>query len=239
VCKDAAFIVLKLEGQGVSGCGKSTVGAALTKRLGNAAFRDGDDLHPRSNVVKMSNGIPLDDEDRAPWLARIRAVALQMTGSVMESSPESGPGDICHNKEQSDVVVIACSALKRQYRDILRGAEHSSYVESGRVARGKLGNNLDEDSEPLALPSELLKTFFVFLDGSTDILMARMTARKGHFMKERMLDSQLATLERPDEEPDVVVVDLEADLDTQLNQAVAGLKACGFEVKDEGGKYTG
>jgi len=81
---------------GVSGTGKSTVGAGLAAALG-LPFVEGDDLHPASNVAKMRAGIPLTDADRAPWLDRI-AAAL--------SSP----------------VVVACSALTRRYRDRLREA---------------------------------------------------------------------------------------------------------------------
>ncbi|MGL4929044.1 MAG: gluconokinase, partial [Plesiomonas sp.] len=56
---------------GVSGCGKSSVGSALADAL-NAKFIDGDDLHPKANILKMSAGNPLNDDDRAPWLERIR-----------------------------------------------------------------------------------------------------------------------------------------------------------------------
>lgn len=55
---------------GVSGCGKTTVGKALAAHL-NCPFYDGDDFHPPENVAKMASGIPLDDMDRAPWLARL------------------------------------------------------------------------------------------------------------------------------------------------------------------------
>ncbi|UVJ40267.1 gluconokinase [Arthrobacter sp. CJ23] len=80
---------------GVSGCGKSTIGGMLGERLG-IPFADGDDYHPTANKAKMANGIPLEDEDRLPWLAEIgRALA---DGSA----------------------IIACSALKRRYRDLLR-----------------------------------------------------------------------------------------------------------------------
>ncbi|CAG8768610.1 2269_t:CDS:2, partial [Acaulospora colombiana] len=57
---------------GVSGCGKSTLGQAVAKEL-DIPFVDGDSLHPPENIEKMSNGIPLDDNDRAPWLRKIRA----------------------------------------------------------------------------------------------------------------------------------------------------------------------
>lgn len=81
---------------GVSGCGKSTVGAQLADRLA-ADFYDGDDLHPPSNIKKMSAGIALTDEDRWPWLDSIRH----------KLSAEFA---------QHQSIVIACSALKLSYR---------------------------------------------------------------------------------------------------------------------------
>ncbi len=82
---------------GVSGAGKTTVGRALAERWG-VPFADADDLHSRQNVASMAAGSPLDDEARAPWLA---AVARWL-------GEHSGGG------------VIACSALRRPYRDVLR-----------------------------------------------------------------------------------------------------------------------
>ncbi|WP_458107603.1 gluconokinase, GntK/IdnK-type [Arthrobacter sp. R3-55] len=87
---------------GVAGCGKSTVGAALAERLG-AGFLDGDSLHPQANIDKMASGTPLNDDDRAPWLAEI--------GRRFPAS--------------NSALVIACSALKRSYRDIIRSADPS------------------------------------------------------------------------------------------------------------------
>ncbi|MFQ1701135.1 gluconokinase [Loktanella agnita] len=82
---------------GVSGCGKSSIGAAFAAQTG-ARFVDADDLHPQSNIDKMAAGIPLTDEDRKPW--------LEIVGRSFAQS--DGP------------LVIACSALKRSYRDIIR-----------------------------------------------------------------------------------------------------------------------
>ncbi|SDZ50004.1 gluconate kinase, SKI family [Jannaschia faecimaris] len=79
---------------GVSGCGKSTVGKGLAQALGGT-FIDGDDLHPKANIEKMSAGTPLTDEDRWPWLQ-----------AVGESLRQGEPPR-----------VVACSALKRVYRD--------------------------------------------------------------------------------------------------------------------------
>ncbi|WP_256869786.1 gluconokinase [Paenarthrobacter ureafaciens] len=87
---------------GVAGCGKSTVGAALAERLG-ARFLDGDSLHPQANIDKMAAGTPLNDDDRAPWLAEI--------GRRFSTSDAA--------------LVIACSALKRAYRDIIRSGDPS------------------------------------------------------------------------------------------------------------------
>ncbi len=89
---------------GVSGSGKSTVGAALAGRL-RVPFEDADDLHPSANVAKMSRGEPLDDSDRWPW--------LELIGMWLDRHSDGG--------------VIACSALKRKYRDQLR--HHSDNVE--------------------------------------------------------------------------------------------------------------
>ncbi len=89
---------------GVSGCGKSTVAAGVAQALGLTMI-DGDDLHLSQSVAKMRAGIALDDADRWPWLDRIGQRLLTPTGA------ESGRG-----------CVIACSALKRAYRDRLRSA---------------------------------------------------------------------------------------------------------------------
>ena len=87
---------------GVSGSGKTTVGEALAARLG-VPFRDADEFHPRSNVEKMSAGMPLTDEDRWPWLDAI--------ASAIRETPR-GEG-----------LVVSCSALKRVYRErIVRNA---------------------------------------------------------------------------------------------------------------------
>ena len=87
---------------GVCGCGKTTFGAALAERL-DADFIEGDQLHPGSNIDKMSRGEPLRDEDRMPWLKSIVERARELSAS---------------NK----TVVIACSALKKSYRELLRTA---------------------------------------------------------------------------------------------------------------------
>src|SRR5687768_3168385 len=84
---------------GVAGCGKSTIGALLAARNGGH-FRDADDFHPPANLAKMAAGTPLNDADRAPWLARLRE-------EVIDATP---PGQL---------TVLACSALKKSYRSQL------------------------------------------------------------------------------------------------------------------------
>lgn len=94
---------------GVSGSGKSTIAAELAGRL-NLRFADADDFHPESNVAKMSAGTPLTDEDRRPWL---RALANWMSARAAEG----------------ESTVLACSALKRAYRDLLReGASQVAFL---------------------------------------------------------------------------------------------------------------
>jgi gluconokinase len=85
---------------GVSGSGKTTVGAALAQRL-RVPYADADDFHPEANVAKMSAGVPLTDDDRLPW--------LHVIGEWLAAHAEHGG-------------VVSCSALRRSYRDVLRAA---------------------------------------------------------------------------------------------------------------------
>jgi len=142
---------------GVSGSGKSTIAAALAGRIGGL-FLDADDFHPSDNVAKMTAGVPLTDEDRMPWL---RAV-----GEAIDTQSRRGR-----------VTVVACSALRRRYRDALREAAAD--------------------------------LFFVQLDGSPELLAARLSGRTDHFMPPSLLASQLAALEplEADEHGAVVSID--------------------------------
>ena len=88
--------IMRMVVMGVSGCGKSSVGEEIA-RLTAAHFVDGDDLHPAANKAKMGAGIPLDDEDRWPWLEKVGATLAAPEGAI-----------------------VACSALKKVYRDRIR-----------------------------------------------------------------------------------------------------------------------
>ncbi len=91
---------------GVSGSGKSTVGAALAQRL-RVPFVDADTLHPRANIAKMAAGEPLDDDDRHPWLEKV--------GDWLAGHRDGG--------------VVSCSALKRKYRERLRArCPHAEFL---------------------------------------------------------------------------------------------------------------
>ncbi len=139
---------------GVTGAGKTTVGERLAARLG-ARFVEGDAYHPPANVAKMRAGTPLEDADRWPWLEAIRA-------------------DLARWLAAGETAVVACSALRRAYRDVLRGA----------------GPGLR----------------FVHLVGPGELIAARLADRRGHYMPPGLLPSQLATLEDPADEPDVLPV---------------------------------
>lgn len=186
------FIVV----MGVSGTGKSTLGAALAEAL-CLPFVDGDDLHPPPNIAKMSRGIPLTDDDRHPWLDSIRKTAVARIHAAIESGPLPDQG-------HRTGLIVACSALKKAYREILRGRDPCS---SGSVD-----------------PAELaVSTYFVFLKGNKDTLMERMQQRTGHFMKAQMLESQLATLECPDGEPGIVTVPMEWSTEEQVQYITRNL----------------
>lgn len=100
--KGQSFILM-----GVSGTGKTTIGLEVAHQL-NLKFIDGDDLHPRSNIIKMKNKQPLNDEDRVPWLERINDAAFSL-------------------EQKSEAGIIICSALKKQYRDQIRAGNKNIY----------------------------------------------------------------------------------------------------------------
>ncbi len=93
---------------GVSGSGKSTVGKLIAEAL-NARYAEGDSFHPPANVEKMRGGKPLDDTDRAPWLAAMAAAIRDWNA-------------------RGETVVLACSALKRRYRDVLRSGGDVRFI---------------------------------------------------------------------------------------------------------------
>ena len=139
---------------GVSGCGKTTIGKMLGE-VKNLPFYDADDFHPDENVEKMRNGIPLDDQDRLPWLT-----ILAQNISVWN---------------RSGGAVLACSALKQNYRDILTST-------SG-----------DRDVQ------------FIYLKGSKELISGRLKKRSGHYMPADLLDSQFNDLEEPEDAATVSV----------------------------------
>lgn len=200
---DAIFLVV----MGVSGTGKSTLGAALSKAL-RLPFIDGDDLHPQSNVDKMARGEPLTDTDRQPWLETIRRTAVSSILSQLGDDYGLHVSSPVRDEDQRPGIIIACSALKGSYRSVLRGetlleAEASKY--SGK-----------------------LPTCFVYMKGSREVLMDRMMKRQGHFMKAEMLDSQLKTLESPDNEGGVVAVSIEWSTEDQVRGVVRALEDGGL-----------
>lgn len=153
---------------GVCGCGKSSVGGTLAAARALPMI-EGDAFHPASNVEKMRQGRPLDDDDRAGWLDALAAELARHPGGA----------------------VLACSALRRRYRDRLR-----------RAVPGLR---------------------FVFLDLDRDTAAARVAARGRHFMPASLVDSQFATLERPEGEPGVVRVDATAPLPRITDEALQAL----------------
>lgn len=165
---------------GVSGSGKSTVGALLAGRLG-WRFGDADDFHSDANVAKMRAGTPLTDEDRLPWL---RSVAAWMDERI--AAGESA--------------VVACSVLKRGYRDLLREGRPSVVVAYMQVPRAELER--------------------------------RLTLRHRHFFPERLLDSQLATLELPSEaeKATAVTIPVSGTADQNADRVLAALRAHGFTL---------
>jgi len=158
---------------GVAGSGKSSLAKALGLELGLEVI-DGDDHHPPANVEKMAAGIALTDEDRGPWLHAL--------ADLVSTRHARGEG-----------TVLACSALRRAYRDVLRTA---------------------------APPEE---SFVIELDADLETLRSRMAARRGHYMPASLLGSQLETLESLEPDEPGVIVDATRPLDAIIADALAAL----------------
>eukprot|EP01103_Thecamoeba_quadrilineata_P009093 TRINITY_DN18805_c0_g1_i1.p1 TRINITY_DN18805_c0_g1~~TRINITY_DN18805_c0_g1_i1.p1 ORF type:complete len:198 (-),score=33.39 TRINITY_DN18805_c0_g1_i1:89-682(-) len=138
---------------GVTACGKSTIGKLLAERL-FAQFLDADNFHTQENIDKMSKGIALHDDDRLEWLQHLQ--------SLVKSHTENGKP-----------MVLACSALKAKYRDIIAGTIHTY------------------DEKLPTQPSEPKGIAFIHLNVDLDELKSRLAHRKNHFMKASLLQSQL------------------------------------------------
>jgi gluconokinase len=144
---------------GVCGCGKSTVGSNIAEKLG-IQFAEGDSFHLEANIKKMSSGAPLNDEDREPWLG--------VMANTISEWVEAGEGG-----------VLSCSALKRKYRDRLRG----DYGLGGPFQ-------------------------FIYLNGPFKLIEGRMKKRLRHYMPPSLLTSQFAALEEPQAEECAINIDV-------------------------------
>jgi len=155
---------------GVSGSGKSTIGAALARALG-VPFVEGDDYHPAANVERMARGIPLTDDDRAEWL---RALAARI-----REAKRAGSG-----------LVMTCSALKRAYRDVLRAeAEELRFIFlrgprpliaerlAGRRGHFMPPSLLDSQLATLEVPSPDEGAWAYEIEGSPETIVAALVAR--------------------------------------------------------------
>ncbi|WP_367159497.1 gluconokinase [Kozakia baliensis] len=121
---------------GVSGSGKTTIAQALCQRYG-WPFQEGDELHPAANVEKMRSGIPLTDEDRAPWLLKCH--------DWLESHIDTGG-------------VLTCSALKRSYRDLLRKGLNVTFVylhAPEKLISDRMAHRVGHYMPPSLLPSQI------------------------------------------------------------------------------------
>jgi gluconokinase len=132
---------------GVSGSGKTTIGNQLSTALG-WDFVDGDTLHPQANIDKMSQGIALTDDDRQPWLRTIRAL-------------------IHHEIENNKNLVLACSALKASYRDMLRQGLNQVKIVYLKASQAVLQERMERRHGHF-MPSSLLQSQLDTLEEPTE-----------------------------------------------------------------------
>lgn len=230
---------------GTSGSGKSTVGSALSSAL-SCRFIDGDDLHPASNVLKMSKGQPLNDDDREPWLLKIRQTGLKLattqtltsslTGGEVEGLKELAQVyETCHQETTLLDIISQTSSTEVEQPKISK--QHIAIIACSSlklIYRKLLRGTIKSLNDPNATQPETelpqdLKVIHIYLDLTKELLEERMENRKGHFMKLEMLYSQLDTLQKPvqGKEPGVVVVKVERDTTTDqiVSQAIAKLRS--------------
>ncbi len=243
---------------GVSGCGKSTVGARLAAAL-RLPFADADDWHPAANRAKMAAGRALDDADRAPWLCALNRLLIEHalghasleggavaangdaacasdsmasgasgTGSAIGSTSVGLPhgddrsagmlegaalsaaarGSDAHSAatDSSDAtlgrgLVLACSALKAAYRDILFCGLVDQPPAAASVADQRYDLPVIDAIQPagnlISQPAPTARVVILFLRGTAGVIGERMRARTGHFMPPSLLASQFAALEPP------------------------------------------
>lgn len=139
---------------GVAGSGKTTVGQALARRLG-WDFYDADGFHPIENISKMASGIPLDDSDRAPWLASLHAL---IAASLKEERP----------------AVLACSALRESYRQRLLEGNNDVLVVYLKGNYDLIWSRLSARRDHYMKP-QMLRSQFDVLEEPTDVLTMDIT----------------------------------------------------------------
>lgn len=149
---------------GVSGCGKTVIGNLLSKKL-KLPFYDGDDFHPEINISKMESGKPLNDEDRLPWLRQL--------ADKMEQLDKQGRG-----------AILACSALKKSYRNILRRNPDTDirfvYLKGDREL---IAQRLSE-REKHFMPAELLDSQFRALEEPEQAITATINGTPDEIAQE-------------------------------------------------------
>jgi gluconokinase len=153
---------------GVSGCGKSSIGAQLAQSIGGT-FADADDFHPPANLEKMANGIPLTDTDRSPWLQTLRH---QIVTHQTTSSP----------------YILACSALKQHYRNILRGNDTPETVQFVYLKGSKILIRQRMEAREHFMPSTLLDSQFETLEEPTDAIVVDIQLTPDEII-DRILDA--------------------------------------------------
>lgn len=150
---------------GVSGCGKTTVGKKLAGKL-NLSFYDADDFHPEKNVKKMESGVPLNDDDRYPWLEIL--------------------SDNIARWNKSEGAVLACSALKKSYRDHLRKEINSSVTFIYLKGSKELIYDRLKNREEHYMPSSLLDSQFKTLEEPEDAITITVDSDLENIIKEIM-----------------------------------------------------